>query len=130
MKAWLVRWVSVSSGEHEFVTVLNENLDKDTVRCRVEQLHTDLTASIAEKLEYARSPNPAPLRYAANLSRLVDGRVSIDCGPNPPLEARLVADLRVETNEEDGSEVLHYVDGERPSSITSSLSQGGVADDQ
>ena len=129
MKAWLVRWASVSSGEHEFVTILNENLDKDTVRCRVEQLHTDLTASIAEKLEYARSPNPVPLRYPASLNRLVDGRVSIDCGDNPFLEARLVTDLRVETNEEDGSEVLHYVDGKRPSSITS-LSQGGVADDQ
>ena len=142
MKAWLVRWAPVSSGEHEFVTILSESLDADTVRCRVEQLHTDLTASIAEKLEYARSPNPARLRDEANLSRGVDGRMFIECGDNPLLEARLVTDLHVETNEEDGSEVLHYVDGKQTSSVTSnwldgiqkvprsSLSLGGVADDQ
>ncbi len=129
MEAWLVKWVSVS-GEDAVVTVLSASLDEDTVRRRVEQLHTDLTASIAEKLEYARYPNPAPLPYPAISSRLTDGRVSIDCGPNPFLQARLVTDLRVETNEEDGSEVLHYVDGERMSSVTSSLSQGSVADDQ
>ena len=144
MKAWLVKWVSVRrvsvSGE-AFVTVLSASLDADTVRCRVEQLHTDLTGSIEEKLGYARYPNPAPLVYPAKLSRLTDGRVSIVCGDHPFLEARLVTDLCVETNEEDGSEVLHYVDGKQTSSVTSnwldgiqmhwsSLSQGGVADDQ
>ena len=140
MKAWLVKWVSVSD-EDAFVTVLSASLDADTVRCRVEQLHTDLTGSIAEKLEYARYPNPAPLAYPANLSRLPDGSVRIDCGHNPHLEALRVTDLRVETNE-DGSEVLHYFDGKRTRSATnnwldgihkvqrSSLSQGGVADDQ
>ena len=116
MEAWLVKWV-YASGEHAFVTVPNASLDKDTVRHRVKQLHTDLTASIAEKLEYALDPNPAPLPYPATLSQLPDGRMNIDCGHNPFLQARLVTDLRVETNEEDGSEVLHYVDGERTSSV-------------
>ena len=121
--AWLVKWVS-AGGEHEFVTILSESLDANTVRCRVEQLHTDLTGSIAEKLEYARYPNPAPLVYPAEIDTTNDGRVSIICGGHPFLEARLVTDLHVETNEEDGSEVLHYVDGKQTSSVTSNWLDG------
>ena len=116
MKGWLVKWTSQSSEHDEAVaTILSARLSVRSVECRVEQLYADVTASIQEKLDYARW-KPAPLPYAARHEKLADGRVGIHCGHDPFLQARLVADLQVEETE-GGVYVLHYVDGLERKSI-------------
>ncbi len=112
MKAWLVRWVCANSGNGPIATILNARLGAETVRLRVEQLHTDLTASVQEKLDYAHYSKPATPPYRAKLETQLDGSSSIHCGHNPFLMACRVKDLRIETDE-DGSDVLHWVDGPR-----------------
>lgn len=116
MKGWLVKWTSPDSGYEEAVaTVLSARLGVRSVERRLKELYADVTASIQEKLDYAHW-KPAQLRFRTRLSRLKDGRVAIDCGHNPFLEARLVSDLRIEPTES-GVYVLHYVDGGREMSI-------------
>ena len=109
MKAWLVRWVSVNGGDGKISTILSARLGAETVRCRVEQLHTDLTASIDQKLRYSHYSRPAkPPPARLEVGR--DGRPFIHCGHNPFLMACQVKNLRIESSE-DGIDVLHWVYG-------------------
>ena len=111
MKAWLVRWISASDGDGPIVTILSARLGAETVRCRVEQLHTDLTASIQEKLRYSHYSQPEP-PPPARLEIGRDGRPCIHCGHNPFLMACRVENLRIESGK-DGIDVLHWVYGSR-----------------
>lgn len=109
MKAWLVRWVSANGGDGAIATILSARLEAETVRCRVEQLHADLTAPIDEKLRYShysRPSKPPPARLEVGR----DGKPFITCGHNPFLMACQVENLRIESGE-DGIDVLHWVYG-------------------
>ena len=117
MKGWLVKWTTLGSEYDETVaTILSARLGLQEVARRMEQFYAHVTASLQEKLDYARYSKPAPLPYRARSERLKDGRHAIYCGYDPWLEARLVDGLRVETTE-DGVDVLHYVDGQEKKSI-------------
>lgn len=115
MKAWLVKWTSLS-GEETLADILSARLGSKTVGCRMEQLYSQATASIQEKLDQTHYSKPAQMPYKYRQEKLADGRIGLHCGADPFLEARLVADLCVETTE-DGFDVLHYVDGQQRKSV-------------
>lgn len=109
MKAWLVRWVSTNDGNGPIATILSARLGAESVRCRVEQLHTDLTAFIQEKLDYSHYSRPVTPPYRAQIGTRW-GSSFVHCGHNPSLMAYQVKDLRIESGK-DGRDVLHWVDG-------------------
>ena len=117
MKAWLVKWISLDRKHEEeaVAIILSGRLGPDEVGRGMEQMYGHVTASLQEKLTYARHPASTPFR--ARQERMKDGRIFIHCGHNPLLSACVVTCLCVE-EAEDGGEVLHYVDGEEKRSIT------------
>ena len=74
----------------------------EDVRRYVEQRYIEATASLDEKLLYARYNQPQEPAYRAQHER-----GGIHCGHNPWLEATKVDDLRVEMDA-DGEEVLKW----------------------
>ncbi len=105
MKAWLITWSWAgdhAAVEDPVVTVLSARIGAEDVRRYVERRYIEATASLDEKLSYARYNQPQEPPYPAQLER---GRIS--CGHNPWLEALVVDDLRVE-KDADGEEVLKW----------------------
>ena len=112
MKAWLITWDW--AGDHAavgdpVVAVLSARTGAEDVRRYVERRYVEKTASLPEKLSYARYNRPQAPPYAAEFDRLegVRFRGRIQCGHNPWLYARLVDNLRVETDAT-GNEVLSW----------------------
>ncbi len=106
MRAWLIKWGW--AGDHAavanpIVTVMSARTSDKDVRKYVEQRYIEATASLDEKLTYARHNQPQEPPYRAQVER---GHIS--CGHNPWLEARVVDDLRVA--EKDGNEVLNWTE--------------------
>ena len=109
MEAWLVQWVVAGGDGDALVAILSGCLGSEAVRRQVERMHIDMTASIQEKINYASGSRVA---CPAKLHKMLDGRPSIECGHNPRIEARLIADLRVK-DRENGKFLLVYKDGNR-----------------
>lgn len=84
------------------VTVLSARTNIKDVQSYVEQRYIEASASLDEKLGYARYNDPVEPPYRAQC-----GRGVIHCGHNPWLEAKKVDDLRVEVDA-DGKEVLKW----------------------
>ena len=105
MRAWLVKWCW--QGEHAavedpIVTVLSARRSSKQIQEYVEQRYIEETASLEEKLAYARYNQPQRPPYPAHIEH---GRVH--CGHNPWMEATLVDDLEV-TADLNGNEVLQW----------------------
>ena len=103
MKAWLITWKW--AGDHAaeddpVVAVLSARTSAKDVRKYVERLYVEKTASLAEKLSYARYNQPQELPYPAEFGQVGGLRYQgeITCGHNPWLHARLVDDLRIEAD--------------------------------
>ena len=116
MKAWVVTWDWMgdhAAVEDPVVEVLSARTSAEKVRRYVELRYIEKTASLREKLSYARYNQPQKPPYPAVLERVggVHWLGRITCGHNPWLLARLVDDLRVEVGE-DGEDVLRWT--ERP----------------
>ena len=102
MKAWLITWDW--AGDHAaledpVVTVLSARTGAEEVRRYVERRYVEETASLREKLSYARYNRPQK-PYPAEFERLEGVRFQgrIYCGHCPWLYARLVDNLRVESD--------------------------------
>ena len=107
MKAWLLGIKWCSTGHHAavdlpVVTILSARIGAKEVRRYVERRYIEETASLDEKLLYAKYKRPQKPPYRALLEQ-----GTIHCGHNPWLEARLVDDLRVE-EDADGKAVLKW----------------------
>ena len=105
MRAWLIKWCwqgDYAAVEDPIVAVLSARRSPEQVRKLVEQQYIEKTASLAEKLAYARYNQPQCPPYPAQVE---DGR--IHCGHNPWMEAALVDDLKVIAGA-DGDEVLQW----------------------
>lgn len=105
MKAWLIRWNwagNHAAVDNPIVTVLSARTNIKDIQAYVEQRYIEATASLDEKLDYARYNDPVEPPYRARRERGV-----IHCGHNPWLEAKKVDDLKVEVDGE-GKEVLKW----------------------
>src|SRR5690606_36421892 len=95
MKAWLVTWDKASeyvTVDDSIVSILHSRLSPRRVGDFIEQLYADFTYTPSEKL--ARLRNKKLNLYQAQIS---DGGIVI-CGDNPFLYARIVQNLRVDTD--------------------------------
>ncbi len=119
MKAWLITWDW--GGDHAVgdpvVAVLSARTGAEEVRRYVERRYVEKTASLPEKLSYARYNRPQVPPYPAEFDRIGGVRVvhKIHCGHNPWLCARLVDNLRVEADA-DGNDVLRWTELPSPRS--------------
>lgn len=105
MRAWLIRWRWAGDDAavaDPIVTVMSARIGAKEVRRYVEQLYIEATASLEEKLLYARYKQPQEPPYRAHQEQGM-----IHCGHNPWLEATKVDDLRVVMNA-DGEEKLRW----------------------
>ena len=103
MRAWLVtwEWAGDHAAEDEpVVAVLSARTSPEEVRRYVERCYIEKTASLPEKLSYARYNRPQKLPHPAEFERVRGVRFQgrITCGHNPWLHARKVDDLRVEAD--------------------------------
>ena len=113
MRAWLITWCWI--GDHAavddpVVAILNARTGAEEVRRYVERRYIEETASLREKLSYARYKKPA---YPAEFERMkgVSYTGQIHCGHNPWLYARLVDDLRAEIDA-NGNDVPKWTETE------------------
>ena len=118
MKAWLITWDC--GGDHAavedpVVAVLSARTGAEEVRRYVERRYVEKTASLPEKLSFARYNRPQAPPYPAEFDRIAGVRVvhRIHCGDHPWLCARLVDNLRVEADA-DGNDVLRWTELHSP----------------
>ena len=114
MTGWLLTWEWI--GDHAkkdkpFITVLNYRRSSEYVRKFVEQLYAIYYYSDQEILALARNKENNPYPAEFNAIKGVTWAEQITCGHNPFIFARLVDDLKFETDQE-GNEVLKW--DERP----------------
>ena len=108
MRAWIITWDNYQgTGDDSVVMVLNGRMGIERVRWYVELMYIEKTSSDAEKYDYARPKKSRRTAFPAEVTRTIKGEGHIHCGHNPWLFARLVDELRVETND-DGVEVLKW----------------------
>ena len=98
---------SQGTGDDSVVMVLNGRMGIERVRWHVELMYIEKTSSDAEKYDSARPKKSRRIAFPVEVTRTVNGEAHIHCGHNPWLFARLVDDLRVETDD-DGVEVLKW----------------------
>ncbi len=103
MRAWLVTWEWMgdhAAQDESVVAVLSARTGPEEVRRYVERRYIEKTASLPEKLSYARYNQPEKPLYPAEFERVGGVRFFgwITCGHNPWLHARLVDDLRTEVD--------------------------------
>ncbi len=121
MKAWLVTWEwqgDHAAVEKPIVSILSARLSDETIRKHVEQLYADLKFSFSDRLHFVRKPgeNPNPAKFIIKRI-IVDERDRagpmrtgrIECGHNPHLLARKVANIKVQRDEQ-GDEQLCWTE--------------------
>ena len=102
MKAWIITWQDSQGTEHEpVVMVLNGMMGIKRVQWYVETMYIEKMSSDAEKYDSARPKRSRKIAFPAEVTKTVNGEAHIHCGHNPWLFARLVNDLRVETDIDD-----------------------------
>ena len=108
MKAWIITWDnSQGTGDDSVVMVLNRRMGIERVRWYVEMIYIEKMSSDGEKYDSARPKRNRRIAFAAEVTKTVNGEAHIHCGHNPWFFARLVDDLRVETDD-DGAEMLKW----------------------
>lgn len=109
MDAWLVTWDGASAHEYEdrsIVAVLNPSMTIREVSAIVEALYLQATATIEEMAAYAGEESDNPYRAEVSINSV--GYESLICGHNPYLEAHLVKELTIRTDEEANEETVSW----------------------
>jgi hypothetical protein len=105
MKAWLVTWEwcgDHAKREDKVAAIFNPRLSGDRVRELVEFIYLSAMYSLRERADYARDKKRHNL-YPAEFGTTPEGVTwvgEIVCGHNPYLQARLVDDLKIESDPE------------------------------
>ena len=129
--AWLVTWEHI--GEHarpptKVATVLSPRLSGRRVLEIVELLYANAAYEPSERIAIAKSrrENPYPAQFGSLGGVPWGGQIV--CGHNPFLEARLVSNLRVETDSS-GHEQFVWDERPRPSArVEAAVRQHSQAD--
>lgn len=111
--AWLVFWnraLAEDEANPPIVAIFDSRKTPERIADFVEQTYISTHYSLREKIHYATRPKKNPYRAQINYNKEQGRLVSITCGHNPWLEARIVRQMRL-TMDADGRQLLTWEDG-------------------
>jgi len=125
MGSWLITWEAEGDWvkiENKVAAILNYRLEGDSVREIVELLYVN-RYSLSARLAYAKNKKniPRPAQFYTLGGVPWTGRIT--CGYQPCLYARLVDDIRVQTDD-NGEEVLTWKERPIPEHLQKMLKEG------
>ncbi len=109
MYAWLITWESTSKkkvGKDPLVALVSSRKSKNWIKEYIENIYL---FKFYQPLDWAYYANRKKLFPDKAIEQCIpSGNGGFVCGDNPSLSARIVSDLKIESNEKDNFEIISW----------------------